>query len=211
MEVAPRWKEGSGRTRLASLPLSTRLLSALAILVYLAAALSPCEEPLRLRVATEQLHAVALSPQGPLGRSDPRANAVRDERAHDHSGHDHTEGEEQNRHQPAPTHSVAHSSGGHDASHHRSEGEEGRRSPAFEQPHPTPPTDSSGAQLAFTAPCVCGCGDARATVGGGATRLGAVVPGQFVAELLSIRVESALRPDPGRFVFQVFEIDPIPI
>ena len=71
--------------------------------------------------------------------------------------------------------------------------------------------DRSTSHLVFTAPCVCGCGETRSTVGGGASRLGPAVveisPVPFIA-LAAIRAPGIF---PTRVSSPIRVIDPIPI
>jgi len=218
MAMAATWKDASWRSRLESLRLSRRLQSAFAILVYLTAALPPCEDSERLQMASVELHAVTHSPRVEIERSASQTNTAREEHDPDHSKHDHSKHDHlkhghaeegaSDRHPVAFAPSVAHASSRHHSSGHDSNAADEPGRPATAQ---TRAADASTAHLVFTAPCVCGCGDTRATVGGGASRLGAVVPGQFVTQLLSPPAESAVGANPGRFVREILEIDPIPI
>ena len=203
-----------GRTRLGSLRLGTRLLSAFAILLYVTAALPPCEEPERLRASSMSFHAMPPSSQVEIEGSVPltprrtRTNATRDDHAHHHSQRDASEGEGSHSHQSTFPRSDARASSSRHASHRDSKAADAPiRSESAQTRAPGP----AATQLAFTAPCACGCGDTRAAVGGGASRLGAVVPGQFVTRLLSPPPAGAARVEPSRFVGEVLEIDPIPI
>jgi hypothetical protein len=164
-------------------------------------------------MSSGELHAMTHSPSSEIERPASQTNATREEHApdhskHNHSNHGHAEEGVSHRHPLASAPSVAHaSSSHHSAAHDSSAADDPGRAESVQ----TRAANASTAHLAFTAPCVCGCGDTRANVGGGASRLGAVVPGQFVTQLLSFPAESASRAHPGRFVREVPEIDPIPI
>ncbi len=70
---------------------------------------------------------------------------------------------------------------------------------------------ATAARLEFKPTCLCGCSDTRSQIGGGAARLGSVLPGTALARLLEaepvILVEQG-SPTESRFHL---EIDPIPI
>jgi len=67
------------------------------------------------------------------------------------------------------------------------------------------------ASLGFKPTCQCGCSDTRSQVGGGAARLGSVVPGTVFAGLPEAeQAAAAVRVLPRSFGLD-FEIDPIPI
>jgi hypothetical protein len=66
-------------------------------------------------------------------------------------------------------------------------------------------------QAVLKATCLCGCGETRARVGGGTTRLGAVVPGVFLARLPEVVHVDGPAPAPEGVSDAFSEIDPIPI
>ena len=67
------------------------------------------------------------------------------------------------------------------------------------------------ARLEFRPTCQCGCSDTRSQVGGGAARLGSVVPGTVFAGLFDAEHPApGIRVPPRAFDLD-FEIDPIPI
>ena len=88
-------------------------------------------------------------------------------------------------------------------------GASSRPSPARDETRET--RETSGLRLVFTAPCLCGCGDMRGTVGGGAARLGVAIPSVGVKPILAARVLQRSDAPLARFVSSVLEIEPIPI
>lgn len=63
----------------------------------------------------------------------------------------------------------------------------------------------------MSAPCACGCEQTRSTVGGGAARLGAVVPSTAIASLLEAPMPRAAGEPQSGFPEIFLTGDPIPI
>lgn len=160
------WNRRPCRSTIGLLKRTRAIQSAFATLAYLVATLVPCGIP-RLEAG----HAMPASGGAVHARADKTVASERSEATH--ADHDHGQ---------AHAHG-AHAHGAHD---------HGAPAPAAPQVHPAEHADppeaalasSSGSPdsaLSFKAPCVCGCSDTRANVGGGAARLGVAVPPSEVA------------------------------
>jgi hypothetical protein len=67
------------------------------------------------------------------------------------------------------------------------------------------------AKLEFKPTCLCGCRDTRSQIGGGAARLGSVLPGTALARLLEAEPVLLVEQGSPTAIGFHLEIDPIPI
>ena len=100
------------------------------------------------------------------------------------------------------THSAPHSS--HHASH---KNHDTHNTSEAQGSHHKVATESS---VVWMPTCLCGCSDSRAQIGGGAARLGPVVPAAFAAQLLPRTILSAVKVSPRPILAPDDLIDPIP-
>jgi hypothetical protein len=63
----------------------------------------------------------------------------------------------------------------------------------------------------FKPTCLCGCSETRSTIGGGAARLGRVIPGAVLAVLFEPEPVAPLAAAPPLFDNFDSEIDPTPV
>ena len=113
------------------------------------------------------------------------------------------------------------------ASHHASHEDSSRLSPLAHQSHPAHQSQEGAhasrevenshhrvameSLLVWVPTCLCGCGDSRALIGGGAARLGPVVPPALVVDWPASPIRLAAETVPRPIQAPDFLIDPIPI
>ena len=182
----------------------TRAISAIAMTAYLAAAFLPCEPIGKFdgEVASRPLNRFAPPAAAPAPRaSSAHAHSV----PHDHGpayGHEDGPAPAAHEHGRKRVNSEEHAHHAHGDEHDHRRGEE-RVVAARGAADP----NAAG----FRAPCLCGCGDTRSTVGGGTARLGSVVPGVWIARLPEAAGESRHAQFALHFANRTAATDWIPI
>ena len=165
-------------------------MTALAVSAYLVATFLPCEAPA----------GIGFRPSGVASnsRSAPHAESMAvvasgTPQTHDHAGH------------------AMRAKGHRPTTMQHADQVAGTRK--FEPPQPAQAhsDDRSTSHPVFKAPCTCGCGDTRSTVGGGASRLGPAVVETSPAPFIGLAAIRAPDMFPARVSSPTRVIDPIPI
>jgi len=162
------------------MPSANAALAMVALVAYLSAALLPCERDVDVFASVSTAVGTHAMPTAETGMASLP-------RASHHAAHEMAHG--MKGHSNHGAHHVAHAGRGAETAHRRV---------------------ALKSALVWMPKCLCGCGDTRATVGGGAARLGPAVPSTESSPWPTEVVRTATMPAPRPIPAPDNLIDPIP-